>query len=93
MAVRRTSMPINNHVSRSASEHSFKLNPSPIYSSRLSKSFAEIIKRYKDYSQHIQRLLKETEKSYSEIDDTHVLTAGMGKIFITENMTENILFL
>ncbi|CAF4692279.1 unnamed protein product, partial [Rotaria socialis] len=52
-----------------------KLSPSlsvnntslPAHSSTLSQQFADIIRRYKYHLQHIQRLLKETDKSYDEI--------------------------
>lgn len=42
----------------------------------LPQQFADIIRRFKDYSQHIQRLFNETERSYNDIKDTRVLTAG-----------------
>jgi hypothetical protein len=46
-------------------------------SSTLTQQFADIIRRYKYYCQHIQRILKETDKSYNEINDTRVLTSGI----------------
>ncbi|CAF3342750.1 unnamed protein product [Rotaria socialis] len=60
-----------------------KLSPSlsvnntslPAHSSTLSQQFADIIRRYKYHLQHIQRLLKETDKSYDEINETRVLTS------------------
>ncbi|CAF0740833.1 unnamed protein product [Adineta steineri] len=43
-------------------------------SSLLTQDLAKIIKRYKKYSLYIKRLLEETDKSYSEIIDRHILT-------------------
>jgi hypothetical protein len=40
------------------------------------QQFTDIIRRYKDYCQHIQRILKETDRSYNDITDTRVLTTG-----------------
>lgn len=60
------------------------INNSPLSTnapSQLTSQFAEIIRRYKYYCQHIQRLLKETDKSYTEINETRVLTPGMKNIF------------
>lgn len=42
----------------------------------LAQQFADIIRRFKDYSQHIQRLFKETDRSYNDIKDTRVLTTS-----------------
>ncbi|CAF2053525.1 unnamed protein product [Rotaria magnacalcarata] len=49
--------------------------PLPIHSSTLSQQFADIIRRYKYHLQHVQRLFKETDKSYNEINETRVLTS------------------
>jgi hypothetical protein len=51
--------------------------PSPKNSLTLPQQFADIIRRYKYHCQHIQRLLKETDKSYNDINDTRVLTPGI----------------
>jgi hypothetical protein len=56
--------------------------PSPINPVTLNQQFADLIRHNKDYCQHIQRILKETDKSYNEINDTHVLTSGRKKIFV-----------
>jgi hypothetical protein len=45
----------------------------------LRQNLADMIRRYKDYCQHIQRIFKETDKSYNDITDTRVLTTGKEK--------------
>ena len=49
---------------------------SPTLSMTLNKQLTDVIRRYKDYCEHIQRLLKETDKSYNDITDTRVLRTG-----------------
>ncbi len=56
--------------------------PSPSKSLTLTQQFADIIRRYKYYCQHIQRILKETDKSYNNINDTRVLTPGIKDFFL-----------
>jgi hypothetical protein len=46
-------------------------------SSLLTRDFAKIIKRYKQYCSYTKQLLEETDKSYSEINDKRILTSGM----------------
>jgi hypothetical protein len=65
--------------------------PPPSNSSTLTQQFADIIRRYKYYCQHIQRILKETDKSYNEINDTRVLTSGT-KDFLEGIIIEKNLF-
>ena len=49
-------------------------SPPPVHTSRFTQQFSEILRRYKYHRQHIHRLLKETDKSYAEINETRVLT-------------------
>lgn len=51
-------------------------SPIPSQSSTFTQQFAEIIRRYKYHCQHIQRIHRETEKSYSEINYNGVLQRG-----------------
>ncbi|CAF5028516.1 unnamed protein product [Rotaria sp. Silwood1] len=66
-------MTIRSNAGKSSSSLSLSTSPLPINSSILTQQFADIIRRYKYYCQHIQRLRKETDKSYNEINDTRVL--------------------
>lgn len=50
--------------------------PPPRHSLTLTQQFADIIRQYKYYCQHIQRLYKETNKSYNDITNTRVLVPG-----------------
>ena len=78
MTDKRRPMAIKMNHGRSSSTLSPSSSPPPLStSSTLTQQFADIIRRYKYYCQHIQRLLKETEKSYNEINDTRVLPSGM----------------
>lgn len=61
---RPSSTPILNH------------SPSPVHTSTFAKQFSDIIRRYKYYCQHIQRILGDTDTSYREINETRVLSAG-----------------
>jgi len=73
MTDRRRSTPIKSPLSSSP--------PSPRNSMTITQQFAEIIRRYKYHCQHIQRILKETDKSYNDIYDTSVLTPGINNFF------------
>ena len=44
------------------------------------QQFADIIRRFKEYSHHIRRVLKETDRSYNDIRNTRVLTTGKTKL-------------
>lgn len=56
----------------------------------IQQQFADIIRRFKDYTQHIRRLLKDTDKSYNDIRNTRVLTSG--KTIEFEEIEEDSLF-
>jgi len=66
----------------SSSRHS---STSSRHSLSLTEQFADVIRRYKDYCSHIQRILKETDKSYNDINDTRVLTPGMKYFSLKKN--------
>ncbi|CAM4793573.1 unnamed protein product [Rotaria magnacalcarata] len=65
--------------------------PLPIHSSTLSQQFADIIRRYKYHLQHVQRLFKETDKSYNEINETRVLTSGTTKFSLPKQENKFLL--
>lgn len=67
------SKPFKSSVSPSRSSTS---SPSPRHSLTLTQQFADVIRQYKYYTQHIQRLFKETNKSYNDINNTRVLIPG-----------------
>ncbi len=73
MTDRRRSTPIKSPLSSSP--------PLSRNSMTITQQFAEIIRRYKYHCQHIQRILKETDKSYNDIYDTSVLTPGINNFF------------
>jgi hypothetical protein len=78
MTDKRRPTAIRSNGRRSSTTLSPSSSPPPASnSSTLTQQFADIIRRYKYYCQHIQRILKETDKSYNEINDTRVLTTGM----------------
>jgi hypothetical protein len=79
MTDRRRSTTNKHNAGRSPSTLSGSNSPpaSPTNNlSTLTQQFADIIRRYKYYCQHIQRLLKETDKSYDEINDSRFLLPG-----------------
>src|ERR1700722_9845087 len=78
MTDKRRPTPIKTFSGRSSSTFSSTSSPpSPSNAMTLTQQFADIIRRYKYYCQHIQRMLKDTDRSYNDINDTRVLTAGM----------------
>ncbi|CAF1021984.1 unnamed protein product [Rotaria sordida] len=80
---------ITSNGGKSSSTLPLSTSPLPIHSSVLTQQFSDIIRRYKYYCQHIQRLLKETEKSYDEINDTRVLAPEkMSKIHLSKSDRE-----
>lgn len=76
MADRRKTTTARSADCRRSSSSTLSPASSPPPTSAFTQQFADIVRRYKYHCQHIQRLLKETEKSYNEINETRVLIPG-----------------
>jgi hypothetical protein len=86
MADKHRPIPTKSNGRRSSTTLSSSSSSSLVNSATLTQQFAEIIRRYKYHCEHIQRILKETKKSYNEINDFGVLTSGMKKLFFHEKI-------